>query len=289
MRVDSLSLHNDNEEELVRMDYRGGNRSRYRVKAAFGLDVEELIPNFRGFGAGNTKKKYRVMLPAKKREISLRLVLQPQYAQHEEVSDLRDHIYRTISSSRSGDVELRFNYGAQAQAGTWGYITKCEVAHFSETPELQLTMECDDFMLRGVSRFELSDAAGDFSSTQFINIQDPMSTGPHGFYLRAAFTASHDEFKLTEPGEDWFFHIDNGNPGAQELLFEPGDKIVLSNEYGEKTAQRLQGGAVLDIFDKIQPNSQWPMLLPGANRMKIIQRTDLVIEELSFFPAYWGV
>src|SRR4029077_11294562 len=123
--------------------------AQYMVRNMIGLDTEELIPRFYGFGLVTGPKYYDFKL--KPRLIVIRIVLNPRFNIDESYSDVRDTLYRAISAARTGLVTLQFNSGGTTVAQIMGFITKFEVPYFTPLPEVQITVRCDDPMFRAIN------------------------------------------------------------------------------------------------------------------------------------------
>ena len=135
MNVTNISLYSDFPNELVNFSFRDprGTNS-YLVKSITGLDAGDISSNFYNFGNVSLYKFYSMTLP--KREIEIRVSLNPDYENEETVTSLRDRLYKAISSSRKATVELGFNNGNQELAYITGFVKKFEVDHFSKSKEL---------------------------------------------------------------------------------------------------------------------------------------------------------
>lgn len=257
---------------------------KYLVKTIVGLDADEIHRKFYGFGAATQSRFYRYGVT--KREIVIRAVLNPNYSINENFSDIRDDLYRTVSSSRTGLVSLLFTSGGAAVSTIQGYISKFEVPYFSQVPELQITIQCPDPMLRGFSPVELE--AADLSTSNPLQIYDSLSTAPHGmsFTANCANVSGTTTFTIMDgsPSPDWTFSL-RGLTGVAQ-----NDKLVISSEYDTKSVYLIQGSTITDVADKIEPESLWPILFPGDNEFNIYNLgVDWTVYALSYKPAYWGI
>ncbi len=140
MNITSLSLFS-NETEAIQFDLRNvASKSPYMVRQIVGLDADELITKF--YGSSRTTNKRFHDFSLKPRDIVMRIVLTPRFHLDEDYSYVRDALYRAISATRTGEVQLQFHSGASTVAQIYGFVSKFEVAYFSQTPELQLTIRC---------------------------------------------------------------------------------------------------------------------------------------------------
>lgn len=279
MRVSEIDLYtNDVEFITISLD-RVSYTDKFIAKAVAGLDVDEINPRFYGFGADGTKfHEYT----RSAREIVLRIVLNPNYALNETFSDIRDELYRAISSNRFGEVKLIFKSGASSLAQIFGRIIKFEVAHMSNVPELQITIKCDDPILRGITPVNLNWVNSPSLPSPF-EITDALSTSPHGFTMAVNYADdSLTGIIIRDPDSNWVFEV--------EWTFLAGDVLHVSTEYGNKYLYvDLSGGGTYNLMDKITTESFWPILFPGLNEWVIEDTTDIYSVDVSYKPAYWGV
>ncbi len=99
----SVELHPANSSDVCVLSFRDPTHANpYNVKEIIGLDADEIVPRFYG-GSGNSKF-YNLLL--EKREIVIRVELNPKFGEFETFSDLRDKLYRLIASSRTGIIQI---------------------------------------------------------------------------------------------------------------------------------------------------------------------------------------
>jgi len=281
MRITDISIL-ANETQAIEFDLHAtSTKSRYIVRSVVGIDADEIIPKFYGFSKDGTKKFYDFKL--KPREIVMRIVMNPRFNLNETYSEVRDTIYRAISSTRTGELELQFKSGGSTVARIFGYMTKLEVAHFSNVPELQITISCNDPILRGVTPV-LYEAA-DLSDTNPVSVADNVSTAPHGFSMSLTFTASIATFtiqdKSTSP--EWEFKI---IPSSNFLV---GDVLYFSSEFNRRELYINRSSTIIQLLDKIDPNSVWPTIFPVFNEFHFVNIASFDWNWLKFYAAHWGV
>jgi hypothetical protein len=156
MRVTSIDLYDDRFEENLRFSLQHASPfDKYMIRQIVGLDAEDLVPRFYGFGRqpsrGNRPRKKFFDFSMKPREVAMRVVLNPNFKNNESYSDIRDELYKMVSSTRTGEIIIYFNAGATAVAQLRGFVTKFEAGYFNALPEAQITVRCDDPMLTGVA------------------------------------------------------------------------------------------------------------------------------------------
>lgn len=282
MRVTSVTLYADPGEEVITFSLRDpDSRAQYIVRNITGLDAEELIPRF--YGAGLYTKPKFFDIGIKPRDIVMRIVLNPRIRLDESYSDIRDDLYRAISATRTGMVMLHFNAGATTVSRIGGFITKFEVPYFTQLPEVQITVRCDDALFKAINPVIFNPA--DLKTTNPILIADSLSTAPHGFYMQLTFKATAASFTIQDvpTNPEWKFKIiPNGG-------FLSGDVLYFSSDWSNKYLYMVRGGVTTYLIDRIEPQSIWPIIFPGANSFQFVDIASFNWNSLSYYAAYWGV
>lgn len=255
--------------------------AKYLTKAIIGLDADEIVPKFYAFGLVNREKFYDYTLPP--RNVVVRAVLNPNYGNNEQNSDLRDELYRAISSARDSSLMMVFKNGAVSVAQLTGNITKFEVPHFSVVPEIQMTIKCKDPILRAIT-FVLMDH-DDIGPVHPFEITDAISTYPHGLVFEAVLQEAHPTFVLQdkETNPNWKFEL------APQGGFLAGDILRVSSEFGDKYMTLERGGVVTPQIDFFTFGSLWPMIYPGYNEFFSNYSGQIHWNSVSYRPAFWGV
>lgn len=280
MKITSVSFLAD-DEEAIRLDLRNvATVTPYAVRAIVGLDADEIIPKFYGFSTTG-KKFYDFSL--KPRDLVFRIVLNPRYKIDENVSYLRDTLYRAISSTRTGLLEVQFHAGSSTEARTFGFITKFEVPHFNKTPEVQITIRCNDPMLRSLNPILMT--ADDLPSVNPIVLADNLSTAPHGMSFAVTFTATTAEFTIQDKvsSPEWKFQI------IPQTSFLSGDQLYFSSEFKNKYLYRIRSGVTTHMMDAITTSSIWPIIFPGFNELYFNQIASIDWIQIEYYRSYWGV
>lgn len=281
MRVTGIELSSDNANVFSFGLNAVSMTDKYLAKTIIGLDADEVVHKFYGFGSRTGSKFYNFSLT--KREIVMRIVLNPNYSINESYSDIRDEMYRAISSSRGGLITLLMTAGGAAVATISGFITKFEVPYFSNIPELQITLRCDDPMLRAFNPIIMD--VNDLSNSNPILVSDSLSTAPHGLALKCTFTAQTNTFVIQDQAADpdWVFTV------TPLVPFPVGSSLYLSSEFGNKYLYVIAGGVTTYLMDRITPGSIWPVVFPGGNEFHFAQIANFTWDNITHYPAYWGV
>lgn len=279
MKITGIGLYANN-VETMRFELRSESaNSRYLVRQISGLDADEIAPRF--YGRGNVSDQPFYEFSMKPKELVIRVKLNPIFSLNEEHADVRDEIYKAISATRMGLVNLRFYSGGGVIAQLYGFITKLEAGYFNKEPEAQLTIRCDDPLYRSMNPTRLENVP---VVNPFV-LADSQSTAPHGFTACLNFVSNTPEFQITEQetDPDWFFRV---VPNGGFLI---GDKLYFSSDYANKYLYMDRGGTITHLGDKIWTGSVWPTIFPGFNSIWFVNPTTFEIEFVEFYSAYWGV
>ena len=281
MRVTSVELRPEGSSEAIELSFRDPkNQDVYQVKSIAPLDADELTPQFYGTSGDSSKRYYN--LAAKARQPVVLIGLNPRFggtATESSYSALRDRLYKIIQSSRTGVVWIVFKADSEEVAAISGTVSKVEAAHFTEKPEVQITFNCSDPMLKALNRLEL--VPGDQIFVNDLVIVDPVSTAAHGFRFRVGFLEAFPSIVISPPGNEWKFDI---RPHGGYLM---GDWLYFSSENRNKYLYIQRGATKIQLADVIQPGSIWPIIFPGSNTFHF--NKPAVFTTVDHYPTFWGV
>lgn len=286
MKITSIDLYS-NKLKAASFSFRDPSATRpYIVDAMTGLDADEIVPKFYGVAVNRHHS-----LTQLKRTVVLRITLNPNFSIGKTPSELRDDLYRTISSSRTGKVELRFNNGSTPVAGFSGFISKFESPMFNKTSQVQITIDSDEGMLYGLSSYVVNPLKLGALDEEFT-IVDDVSTAPHGFSFEMVFSANSSNFFMSEIGGDGSnsFEVIPGTVGGLSG-FQAGDTLYFSSNEGFKEFFIIRGmGNVYSLIDKIDIyNNTWPIMFPGPNSYVIGSAGAYTWNKFYYTPVFWGV
>lgn len=253
--------------------------NRYLIRAMVGIDGEDIVPKFIGFGLVTGKKFYEYTM--KPRDIVMRIALNPVFAVNEDITELRDRIYKIISADRTGELDLQFKDGSAIVCAIKGSITKLEVPYFTKTPELQLTIRCNDAIFRSVAP-----SHEDIPTESPVIIDDDLSSAPHGLSFKVKFTAVTTTFVVQDHATtpDWKFQV------TPPTSFQINDELWFSSEYGMKQVfWNKSVGTDIELMDKVISGSIWPIVFPGITELHFPQIDNIDFLEMKYYAAYWGI
>lgn len=278
MKLTSVEIHSENSSDPVILSFRDPTTDfPYNIKEITGLDADEIIPRY--YGPASTKF-YELSL--EKRDIVFKIELNPTFSKNETFSDLRDKLYRMISSTRTGKVSVQFMDGSYPVAAISGFISKYETSHFERVQEVQLTVKCDEPMLKAIEPVTVSVTGLNFTRTI---IEDHKSTAPHGFSFEIGVTSGiSDVITITDPDDSsWHFTMSLG------WGLVAGDKIFFSTDFKDRQLYVVRGTTTYYIGDWIGLGSVWPIIFPGINSFSFTHGAQLAWHDISYYPTYWGV
>jgi hypothetical protein len=281
MNFTDVYLLNGSGAEVMHMSRVNSAGYPYILKAFTGLDVDGISARF--YGKSTTGQNFYSM-GLGKREIVLRVVINPDYSAGQTVDSLRSAVYKAIHSNRTALMTLRFDNNEYSQAVISGFVTKVEVGHFNSVPELQITLDCSrDPLLRS----EAENVVSIFPNAPTIDVVDNESTAPHGFKmtLECSTNVSFIRFSDTTP-DSWTFEV---TPGTINGLvgFRVGDMLYFSSEDKNRYFYIVRNGDAYHLAHKIKALSIWPYMFPGETSFQMTSGFGLI--ELSYKNAYWGV
>lgn len=289
MKVTSVELVPAGSSDICEMSFRDPRRQNpFNVKQIAGLDADEIVARYYGTSGSSITGFFNLYdLALEKREIVARIELNPEFSENESYSDLRDRLYKMISSSRTGIIWLNFKNEDESVAAISGFVSKFEAALFSKVPEVQITINCSDPMLKSpnpvsidVEALEITEIVED---TSMIVLQDPLSTAPHGFTFELEITEVSDFFTITDVDLIWGFAI---TPDGGFLV---GDVLHFSSEFNNKYLYLTRGSSTIHLADKLSSTSVWPILFPGNNQFYFRYSSRVVWNAITHYPTYWGV
>lgn len=281
MRVTSVELHPAGSTEVCVLSFRDPRGlNPYNVKGMSGLDASDgIAPKFYGVSANSVAKFFNLSL--QKREVGLSISLSPNRTVDETYSDLRDDLYRMIASSRTGLIQIQFKNETGVVAAISGFVTKLEAPHFEKTPEVEFAIQAVDPWLKAPAPVNV-DVVG--LNLADVNIQDLLSTAPHGFDFQMTFLANLASINISDPTDgSWSFVV---TPVGGFLT---GDVLHFSSDPSNKLLYIVRGAATIYLADVIAPGSIWPILFPRDNHFGAVSPGSMHIDAISYYPTYWGV
>ena len=257
MKITSIEIHQQNSFDPIVLSFRDPkNFLPYIVQSITGLDATTLSS----------------------RVIAIKCGFNPEWVNY---SELRDTLYKAISASRTGLVQVIFKNGTTVVAGISGYISKVESPQTDKNPTVTMTIQCDDPIIRALTPIFIPTVGVDLRN---INVVDDLSTASHGFVFAVDFTANKPSLELSSPiDSSWSFIV---TPSGGFLT---GDKLYFSSIKGLRYVFVNRSGISILLADVVAPNSVWPELYPGNNQLIFSNGASLTLDYLGYYPSYWGI
>lgn len=275
MKITSVELYSQYSPDPLVLSFRDpASLNPFQATAIQGLDADEIIQRYYGSG-GSGARFYDMRLL--QRTLVMRVGLNPRWSLDESYSDLRDEVYRIISASRTGEVSLKFKNGSTVVAVISGFVSKVEASHFSKSPEMQITIKCNDPMFKSENAVSINMTPYDPLDTI---VNDTVSTAPHGFHFSVIFPSPATTFTMT--GDDWSFIV-----APIGTTFETGDILRCDSETNGKDLYITRGVTTIPLMDAVGAGSIWPILFPGANEFHLSAPADW--NSFTHYYTYWGV
>lgn len=279
MRVQRIGLYS-NDLEVATFDFEGPKpRNSYILRAVDGLDAEQIIPQF--YGQGDVSNANFSSLVLQPREVVMRIGLRPNWRVGETPAMLRSNLQRAIASNRKGTVQLRFFDDEVAVGVLEGFITKFNAPTSTKDTDVFITVKCENPLIRSLD--VTSQIVAEVDLGEIVVINDPISTAPHGMYLKFTFTGNESEFVIREPGgsPDWSFEI--------AYSFLTGDQLYISSDENNKYVYRVRSSVTLHLADKLSIGSTWPLMFPKENSYLVENDESLTLNEWYWYDTFWGV
>lgn len=275
MKLTAVELHPHGGTDTIELSFRDPQRlGSFNAKNILGLDADAITARFYASGF--------YALSIEKRQVVIRIGLNPNFSLNETYNSLRDDIYAVITSSRTGMVHLHLKNGDDIVAAVNGFVSKVEAPLFEKTQEVVVTIDDVDGILRAVDLVEVDLTGLTPAETE---ITDLLSTAPHGFSFELEFSAAKAAIEITDPGDStWSFEV---TPAGGFLT---GDILHFCSEQNEKVLYIERGPSTIHLADKITPGSVWPLIFPRrVNTFAVATSADIAWQSIEYYPAYWGV
>lgn len=201
------------------------------------------------------------------------------------ISELRSTLYKYISRS----LRIELLNGSNIVAVTYGYISNVDTSHFSNDPDVEITIKCDyaDFMApESVSFVEAS-----------LSVASPILTynegdAPTGLDLHFKSTSATPIAGFTISNYAKFWHDGSTITNSFDLDFSilQNDEIFLSTHPQNKRLTLLRSAVTYDLAGYLNSGAVWPKLYPGVNTFTWdLNGAWVDWLSASYTPRFWGV
>lgn len=253
----------------------------YLVRAAEGLGPPDFAAVVEGFDISGIPV---MSSNPQKRDLAFRITLAPKIGQT--YGDMRDDLYKLISRT----VLVKFMKGSTVLAQTTGFIRQFEAAHFTNLPEVQLVIECQEgaFAAPKATNIPLASLV---TLNPIINYDD--GTAPTGLDLKIKVIAARNTFSITEHSKLWAVGgVDVHNKFEINWALFPDDQITISTYPRNRrvTMFRPSSGVTVDMAGSLNAGAVWPKLYSGVNTFTWTFDSNWTTWlSASYVPRFWGV
>lgn len=251
----------------------------YVLKSAAGLGPPSLVAVVEGFDITGIPVMNNV---PEKRQIVLKIGLSPQLGQS--YGSLRDFLYKLIDRT----VFVKFMNESEIVGQTTGFIRNVDPVHFSNKPEIELTIECVEGDL--ASPFVVNIPIGTLNTLNPVIVYED-GTAPTGLDLVINVTANHSGFLISNHSKFWHSgSADVVNQFQVTYAFLTGDQIFISTHPRNKRILLVRAGVQYDLAGYINAGAVWPKLYSGVNSFTwTFAASWMTFTSASYYPRYWGV
>lgn len=206
-----------------------------------------------------------------RRQIVMRIGLNPNRAIGQTAGDLRNILYALLSGPRYVQPILNLVNGTTTVAYVQVSVSKFETVPWSKDPEVQITFETAGPYLTGSPQQVVTPTTSSFTVTN-------PGTAESGFSFQVTLTANMSSFTLSCPA------------GLIKVTypFLSGDRIAINTVPGTRDVTVTRSGAVTHLFNALSNGSNWFGFLAGANPTTI-STANFNSGSISFYPLYWGI
>lgn len=266
---------------------------KYIVKKAEGLDppnttlfIKQLTTNY-GLYQGRRPEG---------RQIVLTFELNPDYSTGETISSLRQELYYmlTLTNANIFPLELRFFYYPGESLDyvyTKGYVKNIAASPFSQSNEVQVTIDCLSPYLHGHAISVPVD--GPPNQTGYL-LFDKIGTAPADFecVVRRINANSATQCKLRDiPGG---FSTSGKIPmldmrPSDTSPFLQNDTISIKSTVSSREISLTRYGVVTSLLYSLTASSNWFSLPMGPIELELTPAGEYEFVSFSYTPMYWGI
>ena len=169
-----------------------------------------------------------------------------------------------------------------------GYISRPEASHFTNRPEMLLTIECEKGEFNAPEAVDIPLALLDPSK---VVIPYQEGTAPAGLEMQWTVTANHNDFAFFDHS-----HVRRQGGVQPSNRFEvtypflDNDIITLNTHPGERQVYVTRASVVTDLAGYLNAGAVWPKLYPGINAFEWnVAPGWMVWDYARYTPRFWGV
>ena len=231
------------------------------------------------------------------RQLVVTFELNPDYSLGETVSDLRQELYKTLTMTNSDDfpLEIRFFYYPDDNPSNYVYTTghakKIVASPFSQSNEVQLTIDCLSPYLSG---HEVTLDLGTLQTTPGYLLFDKIGTAPSEFQcvIKRINALSGLRCTLNDvrgQGSNHKAKLDM-QPYLPSQLILQNDLITIVSYNGQRTISLKRGTSdAVNFLYTLTSASNWFSLMSNPIELQIEPFGEYEFMSFSYWPQYWGI
>jgi hypothetical protein len=215
---------------------------------------------------------YQGRRPQNKQIVAL-IGLNPNYSAGQVPSDLRSSLYGMLSPADGDSINVQLVDDEDIVAGILGYVSKMEIVPFSETPEVQITVNCTKPYFSALDELFLTPESKALPSIENVG------TAPAGFHMELQFTADLPGWTLTHT---------SGRKMEFDYAFLTGDLLTIDTRPGFRGIWVTRVGVTSNIIYSLTADSIWFLLHGGVNSFAS-SSSAFDWGDVFYLPQFWGI
>lgn len=217
------------------------------------------------------------------RDIVMQMRLDSRYGGGS-VAEIRRELYRVFMPKN--ELHLVFHQDDGPSVETWGHVEDIQAPMFTKDPGLGVSIHCNDPDLIDPTP-RTSTGEGYSGSMHLIDVE----------YEGSVASGIEFEIDISGSGSGSGFVLQQVTPrgDTRRLIFSASlqnlDTIEINTHPGQKDVNVRRGGTSTSILYGIDPQSQWPMLEPGTNKVgvQVTGGTYQSYYEFDYYNRYGGL
>lgn len=213
------------------------------------------------------------------RNIILPIGFEPDWAEGEEVMDLRDRAYDYFMTEMP--IGLRFFDTKKQPRYISGRVESCDPDMFTDDPKVNVSIICNNPDFYDPTPVVQPWSTVSTTTNYDLDYDGTVSVGvKFNLHINRALTA----FTIYHEAPD-------GTLGIMDFseTFQNGDELEVSTVRGNKYIRLNRGGVVSSMLRAVSPQSNWIELQPGPNTFRVYATGAAINYDLEYMLKYGGL
>jgi len=207
------------------------------------------------------------------RQIVALIGLNPNFSTGMTAADLRETLYGLLTPDIDDSINVQFVDDEDVLASTRSYVSKMEINPFADTPEVQITSDCDSPYLIAPDELFLS------PESKPSPVIENVGTAPAGFHMEVHFTSDLS---------GWILQHSSGRKMQFDYEFLTGDDLTIDTRPGHRGIFVTRVGVTTNIIWSLSSDSTWFMLHGGVNNFST-SSSAFDWGDVFYLPQFWGI